>query len=98
MSVEHYYNLCNQHMGRPVEIHTHEGEIHHGVIEKVDNTHVHLRTLAQNGPGLAGPGGPGMYAYGFGPAFAGGMAGGMLGSLTGIALNRIAYFRPHPYY
>lgn len=97
MSVEHYYNLCNQHVGRAVELHTHEGEIHHGVIERVDNTHVYIRNFNQNGAGMAGPGGPGLYAYGYG-GFAGGFAGGFLGGLTGVALGSIARFRPYPYY
>lgn len=70
--------------------------IHHGMIERVDQTHVHLRPLNANPGGMPmqGPGGPGIYAFGFGPA----AAGGALGALTGVALADIAFFRPYPYY
>ncbi len=97
MSVDYYKNLCHQHVGRAVEIHTHDGMIHHGIIDHVDQTHVHIRSFNQAGGGqggFAGPGGPGMYAFGFGAA----AAGGALGAFTGVALANIAFFRPYPYY
>lgn len=72
--------------------------MHHGVIESVDQEKVYLRTFEQwDRP--ADPPGPGVFAYGFGPAaFPGAFFGGFTGSLLGVGLGSILAFRPYgPY-
>ena len=88
MSAEYYYNHCQKHLNRPVEITTHDGLIHRGIVHSVNPTHVYLRPFDGNTGGAQGPG---LFYWGFGGAF----AGGFLGGLTGVALGNIATFRPY---
>ncbi|GGH80738.1 hypothetical protein JOD43_002514 [Pullulanibacillus pueri] len=85
MSAEYYFNHCQKHINRPVEITTHEGIVHRGIVHGVDRTHVYLRPFDNM---AAGNQGPGLFAWG---AF----AGGLLGGFTGVALGSIAAFRPY---
>ncbi|GGE39486.1 hypothetical protein GCM10011391_17870 [Pullulanibacillus camelliae] len=87
MSAQYYYTHCQKHINHPVEIRTHDGVLHHGIVHSVDQTHVYLRPF----DGAPGPQGPGLFAFG---AF----AGGFLGGLTGVALGNIAFFRPYPFF
>jgi len=68
MSVKYYHGLCQQYRGRAVEIRTHHGEVHRGIIENVNQRRVHLRPLGRRGGGLGGFGyggfGPGVGGYG----------------------------------
>ncbi|WEG10847.1 hypothetical protein PU629_11705 [Pullulanibacillus sp. KACC 23026] len=66
MGPDHYYNLIqNEHMNKPVQIRTHDGAVHRGVVRQVDRTHVYLEPLdgADGGPMMDGPG---VYWYGWG--------------------------------
>jgi uncharacterized protein (TIGR01732 family) len=75
MSVEHYHGLCQKYRGRAVEIRTHNGRIHRGIIQHVDNNRVYLQPLGGprnlGGLGYGGFGGIGGYGYGLG-GFGGG--------------------------
>ncbi|MBY7142024.1 hypothetical protein KFZ56_02750 [Virgibacillus sp. NKC19-3] len=81
MSVEHFYGLCQKHKGKAVEIKTHDGETHRGVINHVDNRCVYLQPLGRT-RNLGGFGygfyGPGYYRPGFGY----GLALGAIGTLA----------------
>ncbi|WP_369813140.1 hypothetical protein [Virgibacillus halodenitrificans] len=63
MSVQHYHNLCQRYKGKAVEIRTHRGEVHRGVIRHVDRRRVYLeplggrRDLGGFGLGFYGPAG-----------------------------------------
>ncbi|WP_240378102.1 hypothetical protein [Bacillus piscicola] len=96
MSVGHYYELCNRYKGRAVEIKTHDGRVHRGIIRNVDNRNVFLqplgrpRNLGGFGYGAFGPGygygagyGPG---YGYGGGFGYGVALGAIGTLALLPL------------
>jgi len=87
MSAQHYYSHCQQYINQPVEIRTHDGECHHGIVHSVNQTHVYLRPF----DGTSSLQGPGLHFFG---AF----AGGFLGGLTGVALGNIAFFRPYPFF
>jgi len=82
-----YYNLCNQHRGKPVVIREKNGQVHRGVIERVDRNYVYLRPMnARRGIGGFGIGyyGPGYgYGYGYGGYGWGRVA---LGAIAGFAL------------
>ncbi|UOE94469.1 hypothetical protein [Alkalihalobacillus sp. LMS39] len=89
MSVAHYYDLCQKSRGRAVEIRDIHGQVHRGIIERVDHETVYLRPLdGAQMPPQAGPGGPGMFFWGF-----------AAGALFGIGLGAIASlaFLPYPY-
>lgn len=82
MSVEHYYGLCQRYKGRAVEIRTHDGSCHRGIIQHVDNRKVYMRPLGRGG-GLGG------FGYGWGgyggygrPGFGYGVALGAIGTLA----------------
>ena len=47
MSVEHYHGLCHRHMGRAVEIRTHDGRIHRGIIHRVSHNRVFLHPIGR---------------------------------------------------
>ncbi|AUJ26919.1 hypothetical protein CAI16_08260 [Virgibacillus dokdonensis] len=78
MSGSHYYSLCQRHMGKAVEIKTHCGKVHRGIIEKVSPNRVYMRPL-DRGRGL---GGFGFGFYGFGYGFGYGVALGAIASLA----------------
>ncbi|HHW37222.1 MAG TPA: hypothetical protein GXX18_08305 [Bacillales bacterium] len=77
MSVGHYHALCHRHMGKAVEIRTHDGRVHRGVIHRVTPTHVYLQPIG--GPRNLGGFGFGFWGWGFG-------AGIALGAIAGLAI------------
>jgi hypothetical protein len=83
MSGSHYYSLCRRHMGKAVEIRTHGGRVHRGIIERVSPNRVYLRPLGRT-RGLGGFG-LGYYGYGFGFGF-------------GVALGAIATLAVLPFF
>ncbi|MFA9556861.1 hypothetical protein ACERII_06140 [Evansella sp. AB-rgal1] len=84
MSVQYYYNLCNECMGQDVEITDHHGKKYAGKIEKVDHENVYLRQASA--PSAQGQG-PGLFFF---PLAA--------GALIAIPLIGIAGFRRRRYY
>ncbi|UJL46677.1 hypothetical protein KFZ58_01575 [Virgibacillus sp. NKC19-16] len=87
MSAEHFYGVCQRYKGRAVEIKTHDGRAHRGIIKHVDNRSVYLqpfggkRNLGGFGYGYYGPG----YGYG-GGGFGYGLALGAIGTLALLPL------------
>lgn len=83
MSVRHYHGLCQRYRGRAVEIRTHGGRVHRGIIDHVTPNRVYLRPLtpARNLGGF-GYGGY-RWGYGGGWGFGWGLA---LGTIAGLAL------------
>ncbi|EKN64538.1 hypothetical protein M670_01573 [Schinkia azotoformans MEV2011] len=79
MSVGHYHALCNRHMGKAVEIRTHDGRIHRGIIHRVTANRVYLQPLG-------GPRNLGGFGYGFGWGWGGFGVGIALGAIAGLAL------------
>lgn len=77
MSVGHYHGLCQRYRGRAVEIRTHRGTVHRGVIERVSRNQVYLRPI--NRPGRLGGFGFGYYG---GWGFGWGLALGAIASLV----------------
>ncbi len=90
LSRHYYHGVCRQHIGQCVEIKCHDGQLHRGYVEEVDNEFVYIRPLNRNCDGPQHPEGPGMF-------FFGALAGGFLGGLLGVGLGSIAFFRPYPY-
>ncbi|WP_449354610.1 hypothetical protein ACUL41_16855 [Virgibacillus natechei] len=88
MSAEHFYGVCQQYKGRAVEIKTHDGRAHRGVINHVDNRCVYLQPLGNKtnlggfGYGFYGPG----YGWGYRPGFGYGLALGAIGTLALLPL------------
>jgi hypothetical protein len=80
MSVSYYHGLCHRYRGRAVEIRTHDGRIHRGIIHRVGGGRVYLRPLGRR-RNLGGFG----YGYGWGWGWGFG-AGIALGAIAGIAL------------
>ena len=86
MTVHHYYNLCQKHQGRAVEVRTHNGSVHRGVIHRVDRQKVYIQPLQGNrnlggfGYGYYG----GYRPWGFGFGFATGIALGAIATLAFI--------------
>ena len=85
MSIDYYHGLCNRHKGRAVEIKTHDGRCHRGIIQSVDNRNVYMRPIGRGGD-LGG------FGYGFGgyggyrPGFGYGIALGAIGTLALLPL------------
>ncbi len=81
MSASRFYNMCNQGIGRAVEIKMHDGCVHRGIIERVTPDRVFLRPLtsARNFGGFS-------YGYygGRGWGFAAGIALGAIAALAFI--------------
>lgn len=77
MSVGYYYELCKKYHGRTVEIRTHDGMVHRGVIKHVDHHKVYL-TPCGHGGGF----GYGYRRFGYG-GFGTGLA---LGTIVGLTL------------
>ncbi|RUQ27905.1 hypothetical protein ELQ35_14205 [Peribacillus cavernae] len=48
MSVSRYYNMCNKYVGRCVDIKTHDGHTHRGIIDRVTSDRVFLRPVGGN--------------------------------------------------
>ncbi|MFJ7730202.1 hypothetical protein ACIQXV_29515 [Neobacillus sp. NPDC097160] len=78
----HYYHICNRGIGRAVEIRTHDGGVHRGIIERVSPNRVFLRPFGgpRRGFGYGGYG----YPWGFGFGFATGIALGAIFTLAFI--------------
>ncbi|WP_078552992.1 hypothetical protein [Bacillus alkalicellulosilyticus] len=93
MSASHYYDLCSKNIGKAVEIRDIHGQVHRGIIDKCDYDQVYLRPLDGAAPPSSGPGGPGMFFWGFGPGLA-------AGALLGIGLGSIVAlsFLPYPFF
>jgi len=78
MSVGDYYSLCQRYRGRAVEIITHDGRIHRGIIGDVDNNSVYLQPLSRTRD--LGGFGYGWYGY---PGWGAGIG---LGAIAALAL------------
>ncbi|MFP7170734.1 hypothetical protein [Terribacillus sp. 7520-G] len=81
MSVGRYRSLCQRYSGKAVEIRCHDGRIHRGIIQRVDQNRVYLQPLGRS-RNLGGFG-YGGWGYGGGWGFGWGVA---LGAIAGIAL------------
>ncbi|MEN2768429.1 hypothetical protein [Ornithinibacillus xuwenensis] len=81
MSVGHYYDLCCRHKGKAVQIRTHDGRMHRGIIRNVSNNRVYLQPLGPN-RNLGGFG----YGLGYGYGYRGFGAGIALGAIATLAL------------
>ncbi|HBV88670.1 hypothetical protein [Desulfosporosinus sp.] len=81
MSAGDYYSLCNRYRGRAVEISTHDGRIHRGIIGDVDYDRVYLQPLSRtrNLGGFS----YGWYGY---PGFGAGVAFGSIATLVLLPL------------
>ena len=62
LSANKFYDLCNQHLNRAVEIRCLDGKVHRGVITKVDPQNVYIQPL----DGAGSNAGPGLYYWGWG--------------------------------
>ncbi|CDQ40400.1 MULTISPECIES: hypothetical protein [Virgibacillus] len=78
MSGSHYYSLCQRHRGKAVEIKTHDGRVHRGIIDRVSSNRVYMRPLGRQG----GLGGFGIGWYGYGSGFGWGVAFGAIATLA----------------
>ncbi|GAE92104.1 hypothetical protein JCM21714_1085 [Gracilibacillus boraciitolerans JCM 21714] len=74
-----HYDFCCQHVGRPVKIVTSNGEVHKGIIRRVNPSKVFIAPLGQN----RGLGGYGYGYYGYRRGYPWGLG-------LGIALGAIA--------
>lgn len=80
MSVEHYHGLCQKYRGRAVEIRTHDGRTHRGIINHVGNSRVYLNPINRQ-KNLGG------FSYGYGGYGYGGYGYGLgIASITALAL------------
>lgn len=87
MSAQRFYHQCRQGVGRPVQIRLRNGQIHHGIIERVSPNRVYLRPLNRRRPNFGGYG----YAWG-------GWGYGGWGFGWGIALGAIAALAFIPFF
>ncbi|SHM71347.1 hypothetical protein [Gracilibacillus kekensis] len=74
-----HYHFCNRNIGRPVKIVTHHGEVHRGIIRRVNQSQVFIDPLGPN----RGMGGYGIGYYGYRRGYPWGLG-------LGIALGAIA--------
>ncbi|AIE60240.1 hypothetical protein [Bacillus methanolicus] len=81
MSAARYYDMCNRGIGRAVQIRTHDGRIHRGIIERVSPNRVFLRPFGRT-RNFGGFGYP--WGWGVGTGFAFGVALGAIASLAFI--------------
>lgn len=81
MSVGHYHTMCRRYMGKAVEIRTHDGGFHRGIIHRVSANRVYLRPLGAP-RNLGGFG----YGFGWGWGWGGFGLGIALGAIAGLAL------------
>lgn len=82
MSGRNYYDLCCRHKGKAVEIRTHDGRVHRGIIHRVTNNRVFLQPL---GPSR-NLGGFGFGGWGWGWGWGAGIALGAIASLAVLSL------------
>ncbi|MGE8205098.1 hypothetical protein ACQKP0_11080 [Heyndrickxia sp. NPDC080065] len=73
-----YYDMCRRGVGKGVEIRTHDGKVHRGIIHRVDNRMVYLQPLPRRNYG------------GYGYPYYGGYGWGWGGFGLGIGLGFIA--------
>lgn len=86
MSVGQYRSLCQRYSGKAVEIRCHDGKVHRGIIQRVDQDRVYLQPMGRSRNfGGFGYGGYGGYGGGFGRGFGFGF-GVAFGAIAGIAL------------
>ncbi|CAH0344936.1 hypothetical protein [Bacillus sp. CECT 9360] len=64
MSISRHYDMCCRHVGRAVEIRTHDGRKHRGIIDRVSHNRVYLRPIG----GKRNYGGFGYGGWGYGGA------------------------------
>jgi hypothetical protein len=83
MSVEHFHGMCHRHMGRAVEIRTHDGRIHRGIIHRVADNRVFLQPIGRRPRNL---GGFGYGGWGWGWGWGAGIALGTIASLAVLSL------------
>ncbi|MBY0123755.1 hypothetical protein [Bacillus sp. S/N-304-OC-R1] len=76
MSVGYYHSMCHRHIGRAVEIRTHDGRIHRGIIHRVHGGRVYLQPLGRR-RNLGG------FRWGWGWGFGAGIA---LGAIAAFAV------------
>ena len=82
MSIGHYHALCQKHLGKAVEIRTHDGRTHRGIIQHVDRNRVFLQPLGRK-RNLGGFG----YGFGYGYGWGWGLGWGLaIGSIATLAL------------
>lgn len=76
-----YYGMCQNYRGRAVEIRTHDGRMHRGIIHRVTPNRVYLQPLRRprNLGGFR-------YGYGWGWGWGGFGLGIAIGAIAGIAL------------
>lgn len=79
MSVGHYHSICHRNRGRAVEIRTHDGRVHRGIIHRVNSHTVFLRPL-ERPRNLGGY----RYGWGWGWGFGWGVALGAIAALAFI--------------
>ncbi|MDQ0157581.1 hypothetical protein [Robertmurraya andreesenii] len=78
MSVQHFHAMCHKYRGRAVEIRTHDGRVHRGIIHQVTPNRVYLQPLARR-RNLGGFG----YGFGWGWGWGFGIA---IGAIAAIGL------------
>ncbi|WLD94110.1 hypothetical protein [Alkalihalobacillus sp. AL-G] len=81
---EYFYNLCVQHMEKPVVVKTHDYKVYVGVIKNVDSENVYLQPF-QEREGR------------FFPVLGAGLLGLGLGTLAGVTLFRPYPYYPYGY-
>ncbi|WP_026694541.1 hypothetical protein [Peribacillus kribbensis] len=86
-----FYNQCQSGIGRAVEIRTHNGRIHRGIITRVDRNRVFLRPLGGS-PRNYGGYGYGGYGYGWGGWGYGFGWGVALGAIAALAFIPFLFF------
>ncbi|GAB3792393.1 hypothetical protein [Virgibacillus kimchii] len=84
MSAGYYHGLCQRYKGKAVEIKTHNGRSHRGIIHHVDHHKVYLQPLGH-------PRHLGGFGYGFGGAGFGGFGGAGLGFGSIAALTLLPF-------
>ncbi|SER27660.1 hypothetical protein SAMN04487944_102183 [Gracilibacillus ureilyticus] len=83
-----HYDFCCQNIGRPVRVVTKDGQVHKGVIHRVNRSKVFLAPMEGNRPG-----GYGIGYYGYRP-----YGGYPWGLGVGIALGAIATIAFLPFF
>ncbi|GGH77357.1 hypothetical protein JOD43_001346 [Pullulanibacillus pueri] len=81
MSGNRFYNLCNQHMNKAVEIRCLDGTVHRGIVKHVDQQNVYLAPLNN----ASGGQGPGLYFWGWGWGWGFPVALASIAALTALA-------------
>ncbi|RFU67330.1 hypothetical protein D0469_15685 [Peribacillus saganii] len=77
MSASRYYSMCSRGVGKAVEIRTHDGRTHRGIIDRVSSNRVYLRPFGRSYGGYG-------YGWGWGWGFGAGIALGAIAALAFI--------------